>query len=82
MSQGSDWMTPAEVARAVGARWTRPRRIRIMERLANDGVRVDVAGNERRVYLVNRESFEAYLADIREGRRPAPEWWLELHPSA
>jgi len=76
----SQWMTPAEVQRAVDARWTKPRRLRIVERLAREGVTVEVVGGPPRVYLIHREQFLAYLDDLRQGRRPPPDWWLELHP--
>lgn len=75
-----EWLTPAEIEKAVGAKWVRSRRIRIIERLArDDGITVQTLGDaSHRLLLVNRAEFESYLADLRAGRRPAPDWWLEL----
>ena len=76
MSVERDWLLPAEVEQLLGAKWTRPRRMRIIEELRLAGVPVDQPATG--VFLIHKPGLLAYIERARTSKL-APRWVRELY---
>lgn len=75
MTVERDWLLPTEVEQLLGAKWTRSRRMRIIEELRLAGVPVEEPNTG--VYLVYRPAVLAYIERARKSKL-APRWVREL----
>jgi len=76
MTTERDWLLPSEVQAMLGANWTRPRRLRIIEDLEVAGVPVERPSGG--VILIYKPALLAYIERARASKRP-PGWVRELY---
>lgn len=74
--ENNDWLRPHDVEQLLGVKWTRPRRTRILNSMAEAGViiRRPVPGST----LIDRTTLEAYIKGIEDGTTQAPGWYVEI----
>lgn len=72
MTTDRDWMTPTEVEAMLNVELTRPRRLRLLAKLEEAGVRLQRPASN--MTLISRPDLVVFLADVEAGRRERPGW--------